>query len=189
MRFAAIEQFQMKVATRFVGKALKKLLRQPEAEGRGHVLFLFRSRNLFERQLIHAAPGQKRTAAEIHDASGQALIHRHVCFRSERVPRVESRAVPANPLLVAQRLQESLSQGNPAVLDGVMGVHVQVPFAAQRQIGHGVPGEEREHVVKKRNAGFDQGLPPPVNVQLDKNTRLLRDALDLSVPNVHKPAR
>src|SRR5439155_26732425 len=99
----------MQVAPRFVGKCLKTLLPQPETEGRRHILvFLFNS-NLPERQIIQSAPHQMRAAAEIDDASGEALIRRQVGFACEGISRIEPRAVPANSFLVAQRLRKGLS--------------------------------------------------------------------------------
>lgn len=41
MRLITVEQFQVKIAAGFVGKALKKLTGQAKTEGRGHILFLF----------------------------------------------------------------------------------------------------------------------------------------------------
>ena len=107
--FAAVEQLQMQVAPRFVGKCLKKLLRQPEPKGRRHVLVSLRGTNLLWGQIIQSAPDQIRPAAEIDDASRQAFIHRQVGFAREGISRIETRAVAANPFLVAQRLQKRLS--------------------------------------------------------------------------------
>ena len=41
MRLIPVQQFQMQVAAGFIGKTLKKLARQPESAGAGHVLSLF----------------------------------------------------------------------------------------------------------------------------------------------------
>ena len=41
MRLIPVQQFQMQVAAGFIGKTLKKLARQPESEGTGHILLLF----------------------------------------------------------------------------------------------------------------------------------------------------
>ena len=81
MRFVPIEQFQVQVATGFIGESLEKLPRQPEPERAGHVLLLFGfGELLLDARLVHPAPDQVRPAAEIDHAPRQAFIHRHVRF-------------------------------------------------------------------------------------------------------------
>jgi hypothetical protein len=46
-------------------------------------------------------------------------------------------------------------------------------------------GEERQHVVEKGYARFDQRLPASVNVQLDEYAGLVGNALHPSVPLSH----
>jgi hypothetical protein len=47
----------------------------------------------------------------------------------------------------------------------VVRIYRQVPFATQLQIHDRVPGEQRQHVVEKRDAGLDGRFARPVNVQ------------------------
>src|SRR2546425_2185666 len=112
MGFFPVKQFQMQVATRFVGETLKKLLRRAEAKRRRHILLFFFRRNSLETKCVHSAPDKKRASAEIDNAPGQAFIHRHVSLAAERIPRVKAGPVSANPFLITQRLQERLSQSN-----------------------------------------------------------------------------
>src|SRR5438477_7595089 len=146
MRLASVKQFQMQVAPCFAGKSLKKLLRQSKSESRGHILISFRSRDFFLGQSIQAAPDQKRPSAEINDTASQAFVHRHIGFADKRVARIESRAVAPNSPFIAQCPREGLTQGDPAILDGVMGVDLKVSLATKLQVHHGVLGEEAEHV-------------------------------------------
>src|SRR5439155_20840240 len=120
---------QMQVATRFVGKALEKFLRQTEPKSRRHVLPLFRSGDFSVGQLIHPAPDQTWPTAEINDTPRQTFIHRHIGFPGERVPWFELKAVTANALLVAQGLQKRLPQRNSAIFHRVMSIHLEVSFA------------------------------------------------------------
>jgi hypothetical protein len=48
-------------------------------------------------------------------------------------------------------------------------IHRQVPLAAELQIQHRMPGEQRQHVVKEGNAGLDGRFARPVNVQFDRD--------------------
>jgi len=64
-------------------------------------------------------------------------------------------------------------------------IHLEVAFATQVQIDHRMLRKERQHVVEKRDAGFDQRFPAPVNVQFDEDVRLFADSLHLSVPLFH----
>src|SRR2546427_12219102 len=66
-----------------------------------------------------------------------------------------------------------------------MSVHFQVALATQMQIHDRMFGEERQHMVEKGDARFDQRLPVSVNVQLDEYAGLVGDALHLSVPLFH----
>ena len=105
--------------------------------------------------------------------------------RRKRVARIESRAVAPNSPFIAQCPREGLTQGDPAILDGVMGVDLKVSLATKLQVHHGVLGEEAEHVVEERNAGPNERFSSPVNAQLDPNTGFIRNALHLSVALLH----
>jgi hypothetical protein len=66
-----------------------------------------------------------------------------------------------------------------------MRVHLKISGATQRQIRDRVFREEREHVVKKGNAGLDRGTSLTVNSEIDRHTRLFRDALDCRLSDIH----
>jgi hypothetical protein len=68
-------------------------------------------------------------------------------------------AVAADAAFVAERGGEGLAERDAAILDRVMRVHGEVAFAfAHLQIHGRVFGEQREHVVEERDAGFNGGL-------------------------------
>ncbi len=131
MGFIPVKQFQMQVAPGFVGERLEKLPRQPEPEGRGHILPFLRSGQRGVGEILGNPPDQIRPPAEINHAPGQAFVHGHIRLARERIPRMKSRAVAADAFLVPQRLAEGLAQHQPAILDGVMRVHREVPLATQ----------------------------------------------------------
>ena len=47
----------------------------------------------------------------------------------------------------------------------MMGVHFQIAFACEGQVGRGMLGEQREHVVEERDARLDRRLPASINIQ------------------------
>src|ERR1019366_7264975 len=93
VRFVAIKQFQVQVAARFVGEGLEEFARQAKAEGGGGVLILFLRADFFVGVFGQAAPDQRGPAAEVNDASGQALIHGDEGFGAQGRARVETGSV------------------------------------------------------------------------------------------------
>lgn len=63
-----------------------------------------------------------------------------------------------------------------------MSVYFQVAFASQIQVYRSVFGEKGEHVIKKRNPGFDGRFSRAIDIQLELNLCLRGDPLDLSLP-------
>jgi hypothetical protein len=51
----------------------------------------------------------------------------------------------------------------------VVRVHFQITIATQIQVHGGVFGEEREHVIEKRHAGFDCGFAFAIKVEANGN--------------------
>jgi RNA polymerase sigma factor (sigma-70 family) len=186
VRFLAIEQFQMQVAPGLVGEGLEKFPRQPKAEGAGHILDLFRGRYLSKGQLIQTSPDQVGPPAEINDTSRQTLVHGHIGLAAKRVLRVEAGAVAADAGLVAQRFTNGLAQGEATIFDRMVGVHLEVAFAAQPQVHQGMFGKERKHVVKERDAGPDRGLASAVQLHAQADVRLVRDPLQFCLARLHR---
>ena len=167
MRLVAVKQFQMQIAAGFVGKGLEKFARQPKTERAGGVLVFFRAGNFPVRKSVHSAPDEVRSSAEIHDAAGEAFVHRHIGFAGERIFRMKAVAIAADAAFVAERGGKGLAEREAAVLDRVVRVHGKVAVAFQLQIHHGVLRKEREHVVEERDAGLDGGFALAVEVEPD----------------------
>src|SRR5439155_2545934 len=127
--FVPVEQFQMEVAARFVGEALEKFPRQPEAKCARHVLLLFRCAEAFELQFVQTTPNQMWSSAEINDASRQTFIHGHISFAGGGMSRIKACAVPANASLLSESRMKRLTKRNATVLDRVMRIHLEVAFA------------------------------------------------------------
>ena len=104
---------------------------------------------------------------------------------SERISRIKASAVTPDAAFVAERLRERLPERDAAILDGVVRVHLDVAFADQFQIHHGMFGEQREHVVEERDAGADGGFAGAIHIEGELNLRLARDAVDLRLPRFH----
>jgi hypothetical protein len=94
-------------------------------------------------------------------------------------------SVSADPSLLPQSGAEGLAQSQTAVLHGVVRVHFQVAVAPQRQVQHRVPGEQRQHVIEKRDPGLDGRATAPVDLQLEPDPGLLRHALQLRLTFLH----
>ena len=182
MRLAAIEQFQMQVATRLLGEALEELARQTEPERARHVLPPLALGDALERQMVQAAPDQNRPAAEIHDASRQTFIHRNKRLAGPGIEWMKAGSIAPDSLLVSQRLAHRLPERDAAILDGVMPVHFEVALAAQVEIHHRVLRKQRQHVVKKRNTRLDTSFASPVEIQFQADAGFFSDALDGGLP-------
>jgi hypothetical protein len=69
-----------------------------------------------------------------------------------------------------------------------MAIDVQVPFALQRQVHHGVFREQRQHVVEERDARLNRRLSLAIDVQPGFDPRFFRDAADRRSPQFHPGA-
>src|SRR6266567_1834524 len=106
-------------------------------------------------KLIQPPPNKARPSTKVNDAPRQALVHRHVGLACDWIAWIEPGSVTSNPLLIAQRLHKRLAERKPTVFDCMMGVNREVALTAQLQIQNTVFGEQREHVIKERDAGTD----------------------------------
>lgn len=111
---------------------------------------------------------QVEPAGQIDDRTTQRLIHRH-----------ERLAIAIYPGLVTQRLHESLAQGDSDVFDRVMIVDFEIAFANDLQVEEAVLGEQVEHVLEKRHADRNSRLPRAVEIELDRDVRFFRLAMNV----------
>src|SRR5256885_1797053 len=100
MRLFPVNQLQMQITPRFIGKSLKKFPRQTKPERARHVLSLSRLAELLEREFVKSPPNQIRPPSKIYHASCQTFIHRHIRLTRERIPRIKPRPISANPPLI-----------------------------------------------------------------------------------------
>jgi len=181
----SVEQFQMQIASRLVGKTLKEFSRQSETKGARHVLIFFTVFDAFELQVVKAAPDQVRPAAEIDDASGQTFIHWDVRFAGERIARIKPGSVTTDAFLVAERFAKRLAEHEAAIFHRVVRVHFEIARAAEAKVQNRVPGEQRQHVIKEWNARLDRRLSLAVDFQFQLDASLASVPQHLRLPFVH----
>src|SRR5690606_15927446 len=81
-------------------------------------------------------------------------------------------AVAADPGLVPERLPDRLTDADRGVLDGVVGVDVQIALGADREVDERVAAERRAHVVVGAGRRADLVCAGAVEVDLDDDVRL-----------------
>src|SRR5206468_3450542 len=89
-------------------------------------------------------------------------------------------AIAADAGLVAERLTQRLAEADADVLDGVMGVHVQVALGLDVEIDEAVARQQVEHVVEEADAGGELGIAGAVQVEAKRDLGLGGVACDLS---------
>ncbi len=166
MGFFPVQQFQMKIATAFIGKCLEELPRQPESKGRRGILRFFPRRDLLVGGRFQAAPHQMRASAKIDDAPRKAFIHWHIRLAGEGVARVEPGAVTADAFFITQSLDESGAEDKPTIFDRVMRIDFEVALTAQLQIHDRVFREQGQHMIEKRDACFHGRFPAAIQLRL-----------------------
>ena len=98
---------------------------------------------------------------------------------------MKTRPIAANAAFVTQRLRKRLSQRNATILDRMMRVHFQIAPASQLQIHHSVFREQHEHVVKKRNAGFEGRFALAIEIQARGDAGFFGVTSDAGLPGFH----
>ena len=78
----------------------------------------------------------------------------------------------ADPALVPQRLTERITEADGDVLDGVVGVDVDIPDRRDIEVEQGVLGQRGEHVVVEAHPGGDARLTGAVEVHPQLDARL-----------------
>ena len=94
-------------------------------------------------------------------------------------------SVAAHSALGAKRFRESLTEGDTDILDGVMGVDVQIAGGLDLDIEHSVPRDLVQHVLQKRQAGIKRGVALTVKVYEHPDLRLKRIPADCGLALRH----
>ena len=89
------------------------------------------------------------------------------------VERQRDRREAADPRLGAERLGESLSEDDAGVLDGVVGVDLEVSPRLDLEVHATVLAELGQHVVEERQARVHQGSARPVELEEDRHLGLV----------------
>ena len=144
MQVLAAEKFRMHVQAALVGERLEHLAEDTCVE--------VPDLALTQREAVR----QPRPPAEVDGHPRQRIVHRD-----------DRRAESSQPLLVAQRLAEGLSQHQADILNHVVIVDLQVPPGRDLEIEKRMPGQRFEHVVDERHTGSDLEPAAAVQIQLD----------------------
>lgn len=178
MGFLTVEEFEMEGAAGGISEALEEFAGQAEAEGRGHVLGAVLGWDPAMGEGMQASPDEGGATAEIDDGAGQGFVHGQVGLAGEGIAGVETGAIAADASFIAQGLEERLAQGDAAVLDGMVGIDLQVAFAAEGQVHGGMAGEEGEHVIEEGDPGVDTGVAATVDEEVDTDSGFLGDPVN-----------
>ncbi len=113
-------------------------------------------------------PDAERPAAQVDGGRHQRLVHRQ-----------RGVAVAADAGLVAQRLRQRLAEADADVLDGVVGVDVQVALRLDVQVDQAVPGQQVSMWSKKPTPVASSAWPVPSRFDGQVDLRLAGLAADL----------
>src|SRR5690625_3882507 len=112
-----------------------------------------------------------RPTGHVDDGLGERLVHGQ-----------RTLSEPANPALVAEGLPQGLPEDDGGVLDGVVGLDVDVPRGPHGQVEGAVRRERGEHVVEERHTGGDVSSSRAVEIYLHGDRRLRRGPLHAAPP-------
>src|SRR5215469_13182268 len=126
-------------------------------------------------------PGQRGVVAADHRRHTGWLLMHHVGAAGQvdrgadegLIERDERVTEPGYARFVAERLAQRLAEGDARILHRVVRVDLDVAFGPDRQPEAAVLAELGEHVVEERDAGLDIDGGGAVEVELDKQLRLL----------------
>src|SRR5213593_289940 len=141
------------------GEGAEELLEQVEVEVR------------HARPRHRHAEDEERPARQVHRRGDERLVHRD-----------ERGAVADDALFVAERQPERLPEHDADVLDRVMLVHFDVPLRLDGEVHQAVLRPRLEHVAEERDWRLHLRGAGAVEVELERDLRLLGLALDAGLP-------
>ena len=115
---------------------------------------------------------QAGASRQIHHHARQRFIQWHIGM-----------AIAAQPLLVADRPGDRLSQSDADVFNGVMGVDMQIALGFDFKIQHAMPRDLVQHVIEEADARSQPGPAGTVEIEFDPNLRLECLASDFPLPH------
>ena len=84
-------------------------------------------------------------------------VQRDRCQRL--VHRNRRRSVSSDPLSLSQGLPDSISQADPHIFHGVMGIDPEIALGLEGEVQPAVINEKAEHMIEEGNACTDGMLP------------------------------
>ena len=99
---------------------------------------------------------QTGSPRNVHHHARQCLVERYIGV-----------TIPAQPLLVADCLVECLTERNPDVFHGMVGIDMQIAPGSDLEINQTVTRDLVEHVLKERQTGIELGDTAAVQIELD----------------------
>jgi hypothetical protein len=113
---------------------------------------------------------QQGPARDVDRDPGQGLLHGH-----------QGGSVAPDAPLLPESLGQGLTDRYAGVLDRVVGVDLEVALGRHLEPESAVPAELIQHVIEERDAGGGRYLAA-VQIEIDGDLRLVRDAIDPSSP-------
>ncbi len=93
-------------------------------------------------------------------------------------------AIAHQSLFVAERFDQCLAEHDADIFHGVVKIDLRVALGAHLELEKRVLAEQRQHVIKKRDARLHARAAMTVDGQLDQNVGLAGDPMDLRVPHL-----
>ncbi len=139
-------------------------------------------RDQLGRQFAHpfaieaSLPHEERPAREVESDLCLGLVHG------------QQKPVACNTALIAQRLAQSGSQSQSAILDRMMLIDVQIAGATQVECEAAMLRDLLQHVIEEPQAGGDRARAVARQIEVDVDVRFLRLAMHLRTPRLPENA-
>ena len=146
MRVRPADEIDVEVDACVIGQTAEELLRESRREGADHLLT--------ER----GAENEKRAPRKVDGSSRECFVHRDVCGSESRDSR-----------FVIQCFCERLSEADADILDGVVGIHLEIPTAHDLEVKLTVSGKGNQHVVEKSDPGFRLTFAGSIDVEIQSD--------------------
>ena len=82
------------------------------------------------------------------------------------------------PRLVPSACADGVAERDADVLDGVMGIDIEIAAGVDREIEAAMPRDELEHVIEEAESGLDRVGAAAIEIQAKPNLRLRRPAIN-----------